>query len=1097
MTMQSKISVSARTLVLTLGFVLLLALGLILTGAMTVQAQARSGYDYSVQPGDSWPAVARLVGLSVSDLQSANPQAMRYNGWLTIGEKLFVPTAPDAQGVTHVVQYAESWGSISVQYGVKVRLLQGANPKLVRSSQVLYRDEQVFVPPAANMAGLTTQAAQPTPTSAAPVAAFPLVPVTVTPAPTSEAVVEPTASPTASPTTEPVSITEGAVVTESVPVTETAVVSETVAPIVEADPLTDPLTLCPADFAQVPAFMEAALAASANDAAVLRERLDSCGELTGGEFLVQDLTGDGMDDLLVQYTDPNSESASGAGDLILFAGSETGFVESFRAKAAGRVTLLSTTDINQDGLPDLAWTETNCGASTCFGTVNVRSWDGTTWQDWTQGTITMANADVLLVGAGELGQGDALMLVGGEYGSAGAGPQRQRTEMWTSVDGAPYTLANTVYSPSDCLYFTVIDANAAFWNEVPELIGAAADGATEPVSATTSELYLQAANDKSLKACGSRENELAELRAFSIFRLALFAGYTGDTGAIVPVLGLLSADYPDNVYNRLGQFWYTAYVAAGNDAAQACQAATVFALENSESWEILVDFGYANPNFSVDDVCPVLGDTMNNLTFVPAVGSAATDAITATETTTETTTEITTEVTATDSITATSPISSTGVITATPEMTETVSITVSDGLAATAQPAAEASPAATSAPAAEAATTETPATEGETDLAAADSAAGAGEPACPVSLDAYAAATTEALDLFQGDALILETWLRLCGAMTDDRGSVLVQDLNNDQIDDLVVMPAVISDLGYGPGGAEGQVLVYYGNPDGAYTLAVQPDTFGLPKPLALDDINDDGLLDLAWTVEICGVFCLTQVQILSWNGEAYTTGIELGANMAETQVRLEPVVANSPGQGQQLVMVGGANGTPQGGLNITRTEVWQSVDGTPYSRISWTYDRENELSNCLGLRLVEADVAMQAAPLIGYEPGIQLYQQALADDSLKACSVVGTAEEDELSLLRGLAAFRLAQALSLNGEAATAGAILADFASKDPKSAYLDVAQRWLDSYTADNDPAAACDAIADTLTKSKQLWQITDNFGNNHPALASGQICYAPPVE
>ncbi len=364
-------------------------------------------------------------------------------------------------------------------------------------------------------------------------------------------------------------------------------------------------------------------------------------------------------------------------------------------------------------------------------------------------------------------------------------------------------------------------------------------------------------------------------------------------------------------------------------------------------------------------------------------------------------------------------------------------------------------------------------------------------------MNAYIDATTQALALFEGDPLILETWLRLCGAMDNEQGAVLVQDLNNDQIDDFVVMPVVISDAGQGPGGAEGLILVYYGNPDGAFTLAVESDTRGLPAPLALDDINDDGLLDLAWTVEGCGVFCLTQVQILSWNGEAYTTGIESGAIMIEAQVRLEPVPPNALGQGQQLVMVGGANGTSLGGLDITHTEVWQSVDGSPYGRIAWTYDRENELSDCLGLRLVEADVALQASPLIGYEPAIQLYQQALADDSLEPCSIMGTAEADELSLLRGLAAFRLAQTLTLNGEADIAVGTLADFAVSEPKSPYLALAKTWMDAYAADGDVTAACEPVTKALAKNKLLWQITDNFGNNHPPLAASQICYVPPLE
>ncbi len=291
-------------------------------------------------------------------------------------------------------------------------------------------------------------------------------------------------------------------------------------------------------------------------------------------------------------------------------------------------------------------------------------------------------------------------------------------------------------------------------------------------------------------------------------------------------------------------------------------------------------------------------------------------------------------------------------------------------------------------------------------------------------------------------------------------------------------------------------MLVYYGNPDGSYTLAVQPAMGGMPSPLALADLNEDGKLDLAWTVESCGTTCLTLVQMLTWDGEAYAPGIVPGAALAEGTARLEPVAANSPGQGQQLVLEGGSSGLNRGGLAITHTEVWQSVDGAPYTLLSWIYDRENENSNCLGLRLVEADVAMQAAPLITYEPAIQLYLDTLADDSLQTCSVTGLAEADELALLRGLATFRLTQALSLEGEVGTAQGILTNLINEEPESPYRAVTEAWLASYTEDADAAAACETIMDSLEENEELWQITDNFGTNHPVLGPAQICYVPPT-
>jgi hypothetical protein len=50
------------------------------------------------------------------------------------------------------------------------------------------------------------------------------------------------------------------------------------------------------------------------------------------------------------------------------------------------------------------------------------------------------------------------------------------------------------------------------------------------------------------------------------------------------------------------------------------------------------------------------------------------------------------------------------------------------------------------------------------------------------------------------------------------------------------------------------------------------------------------------------------------------------------------------------LTLSGGISGADDGGLEIERTEAWQSVDGRPFRRLSWTYDPENANSACVGL---------------------------------------------------------------------------------------------------------------------------------------------------
>ena len=176
--------------------------------------------------------------------------------------------------------------------------------------------------------------------------------------------------------------------------------------------------------------------------------------------------------------------------------------------------------------------------------------------------------------------------------------------------------------------------------------------------------------------------------------------------------------------------------------------------------------------------------------------------------------------------------------------------------------------------------------------------------------------------------------------------------------------------------------------------------------------------------VESCAAFCVIEVQMVSWNGNEYESAIEPGATIATGSARFEPVGNNTAGAGQSLVLDGGVSGQPDGGLAVPHTEIWQSIEGAPFQRVDWLYDREAEGNDCLGLRLVEADMALHAADAIGYGKAIDLYSQAL-DPSLVACSLYGISGDDELILLQGLASFRLMQAQALDRDSIAARATL------------------------------------------------------------------------
>ncbi len=988
----------------TVAMTTLLAVGLLFAlGGPVLSQEAdttpEGGYIYTVQEGDSWDTVARKTGVDVDTLQAANPDAMRSTGWLLSGEKLTVPAVGDAESQTHVVGAGESWSSIAEMYGVSVNLLFAANPDAVRPGLVLYRGETLVIPAAPPVTEEPTAEATPEPAvteEATPEAAQPAEaeePLE-TPEPAAD---EELAAPITVPLTVPVTSADEVTDTETLTDTETAPEPVSVTPE------------CPEVFADYPGSMVEVLNATGGDADALEAFLEACGAAVEGGVVPVDLGVDadaaadtaadaeaaeaGAQALVVVYQNPVQQAAFVESDLLILSPGAEGYEVAYRARAAGEVRLLAVEDVNADGLPDVVWVDTTCGASTCFDTVNVRSWDGSLWADWTEGTITMAYADIALVEPETEGEAVQIELSGGIYGSVGAGPQRSRTEVWASVDGAPYQLIEKTYADSECLYHTVLDANRA-------LLDAPAIGFE-----TAAVLYETAATDESLMKCWVRTDELEELRSFSLFRLALIAAYQDNIDGAEDRIAELGATYPGSIYADVGQIWLGS-VAADGDAAAACETVSAYAAENPAAWEILADYGYTNPSFKAADVCPVLDLSKPDADEEESEETGATGAL---------------------------PQSTLG-----------------------------------------------------SDVAA-------GLPECADSLADYAEVLPSVLAATQGDQEALENWMQVCGVLAEDRGAVLLADLNQDGADDVAAFPTLISDVGLGPKGAQGAVFVFHSQPDGSMALAFNPEIYGKPALLGAGDLNADGQMEIAWTVEGCATSCVLEAQVWTWDGAEYVSLIEPGAVIALGTAAFEPVEDGEPGGGHRLVLAGGVSDTLEGGLAVPHQEVWQSIDGAPFRRISWTYDRTAAGNDCMGLRLVEADAALLAADVIGYARAAELYAAALANE-LQACSIFGLRPDEELALLQGLAHFRLMQVQHYAGDDVAAEATLASLSAAQPDSLYAQAAVTWFDASAGGVAPADACAAVEPIFVDNPDLWQITDHFGYNHPALAAEQICFVP---
>ncbi len=76
--------------------------------------------------------------------------------------------------------------------------------------------------------------------------------------------------------------------------------------------------------------------------------LEGCGALVEDGVFVGDLTGDGSDDLVLVYQNPDQDQLFVEGDLVIVNSGPEGLTLGYRARAAGEVRLLAVEDINVD-----------------------------------------------------------------------------------------------------------------------------------------------------------------------------------------------------------------------------------------------------------------------------------------------------------------------------------------------------------------------------------------------------------------------------------------------------------------------------------------------------------------------------------------------------------------------------------------------------------------------------------------------------------------------------------------------------------------------------------------------------------------------------
>jgi hypothetical protein len=331
-----------------------------------------------------------------------------------------------------------------------------------------------------------------------------------------------------------------------------------------------------------------ALAQALQDVGVL----DPAG--AGGIAQLADLTGDQLGEVVVALLDTHDQSAGPVppGRVLIFLCGGGAFQTAYDSGLAyefGAPAVVAVQDVTQDGLNDLLYTTTVCGASTCFQTLYVIAWDGAAFANVVNGDASLAFAEITL----RAGAGGAVEveMYGGAQGSVGAGPPRQSLNVW-AWDGTAIVLRETRPDPAEYRFHLLNDADDA---------AQAGDHAQAVV------LYDRVIRDETLLGWEAVADERAHLSAYALFRTVVSRYAAGDVAGAQAALTELQSSFPAGApgseWGPVAEAFNSAYQPAEN-VSTGCAAAVAYVAATPAVLEPFANYGYGNRVYEAVDTCP-------------------------------------------------------------------------------------------------------------------------------------------------------------------------------------------------------------------------------------------------------------------------------------------------------------------------------------------------------------------------------------------------------------------------------------------------------------------------------------------------------------
>jgi hypothetical protein len=306
-----------------------------------------------------------------------------------------------------------------------------------------------------------------------------------------------------------------------------------------------------------------------------------------------DLNADGKLDLAVSIFNPASSLVTPESTLLVYLCEANEYTLAFQQTEDTGAILWHFRDLDADGMAELIFSRSQCGAHTCFETYHILSWSPGGIQD-----TVLEGSNELPYPVLELQDPDGdrrfdILITGSGFGSVGAGPQRPKTVVYAYIpEQSGWARYDTILGKSNYRIHVLQDAEIA-----------ARDG--DYTAAT--DLYQRVIEDPNLLDWVSPEEERADLSAYAEFKLVVMHTALDQPDRAKESFNRMgesiAASAPQSGYVDLAQTFLSAYDTSGLQAG--CSAVESYAEANVEAILLpLNSFGYGNPGYTAADLCP-------------------------------------------------------------------------------------------------------------------------------------------------------------------------------------------------------------------------------------------------------------------------------------------------------------------------------------------------------------------------------------------------------------------------------------------------------------------------------------------------------------